>query len=100
MHLDSYVRELLGALTASRMVQLAAGTGGRDGVTAAFLVPDDHRGHLMKAATRSLLFSALADQYSAVKTSFSQDGPSCRPRVLFTLSLYLGNKIIKILIEH
>lgn len=71
----SYVREMLGALTSSGLVQLAEGTGGQEGQEAAYLVAPEHQRVLKKVACDALIISDVARQFSSVKPCVARDGP-------------------------
>ncbi|KAK7501688.1 hypothetical protein BaRGS_00007119 [Batillaria attramentaria] len=89
---ERYVRELLGSLVAGRVVQLAPGTGGRDGREARYLVPQHHRQALYKAAVKTIYLNAAARQFADVKEIFHVDGPRCVrfSAAVFDMADYLG----------
>ena len=72
------MREVLNALTVAGLVQLEAGTGGKDGLDAQYIVPKTHRAALTKAGVYSLDISTCARYFAAVKQCFDQDGPNCK----------------------
>ena len=75
---SSYVREVLNALAVVDLVELVAGTGGKDGLDAQYIVPQTHRAALTKASVYCLAISAGARQFTEVKKCFEQHGPSCK----------------------
>nr|KAG5709941.1 hypothetical protein BaRGS_029983 [Batillaria attramentaria] len=72
---ERYVRELMGSLVAGGVVQLAPGTGGRDGQEARYLVPQHHRQALDITGKKSTGLAISARQFAVVENAFSLDGP-------------------------
>ncbi|XP_076468915.1 S-adenosylmethionine-dependent methyltransferase Rv2258c-like [Babylonia areolata] len=73
---ERYVGEILNSLTAIGLVQLEAGTGGKEGKEARFWVPPSCRKALKKAAVDFVMVSSSAKQYADVRKCIDQDGPS------------------------
>ncbi|XP_076460900.1 S-adenosylmethionine-dependent methyltransferase Rv2258c-like isoform X2 [Babylonia areolata] len=73
---ERYVGEVLNSLTAIGLVQLEAGTGGKDGKEARFWVPPSCRKALKKAAVNFVMVSSSAKQYADVRKCIDLDGPN------------------------
>ncbi|KAL8605989.1 hypothetical protein ACOMHN_067171 [Nucella lapillus] len=76
---ERYTRELLNSLTVAGLVQLEAGTGGKEGREARYRVPptSGHRQALQKASTYTRIVSNVAQNFANVRPCFDQDGPLC-----------------------
>nr|KAG5711419.1 hypothetical protein BaRGS_025846 [Batillaria attramentaria] len=72
---ERYVREVMNALVAARLVQLAPGTGGDEGEEARYVVHKPHRTLFGQMGARSLLISESASMFGSMKEVLSANGP-------------------------